>query len=237
MGFSKGLVLGLAYNYHPFTLERFLSSLRRSNSDADVVLFVGERDESDANKYVATLHRAELIPVKTFPYHIQMSRFLLYQEYLREHKSRFADALIFGEKMLQEFENETVICSGTTIGNYAAVMHYLELMNQHCTAAANKELTFQGVDQAVHNLIVHKQQYLPHRAAQLDNENGPINTMHYASKRIDPEGRVINDSGEVSYVAHQLDRMPSPLIEEIGRKQDLPVFDLVVQSKFLHGEE
>jgi len=277
------LVLGFASNYHPFTYERFLCSLRRCGSQAEVVLFVGEKDKNEVNQSIFDKYSAKLIAVPIL-YNLLIYRFVLYQQLLQQNQARFSNSMIlltdvrdvlfqkdpFSFPFKESFDlcffeeqqtiggctsnslwlsrivdkttydrlsEKPIVCCGTTLGSFAGISRYLELMNQECSKEVAKGNAADGLDQAFHNLFFYTQVFSPLKVISLGNQNGPVNTLHYAAKNLSADGRVVNLNGEASYLVHQIDRMKPAQIEELGVKQDLPVFDLLVQSRYLHGEE
>ena len=93
-----------------------------------------------------------------------------------------------------------------------------------------------GVDQGIHNFMFYSGMLNELKPQVFNNENGPINTLQYAPKILDHQARVLNRLGQISYVAHQLDRFPAEQVRLIGTQRGLPVADLVLASKTFHGQ-
>lgn len=110
----------------------------------------------------------------------------------------------FGDDVLQAFGDKVASCSGITIGSYAAVMQYLELMIDHMI---NLNSHPAGIDQGVHNYLLYEGKL--NGAHVFPNGAGPVLTM---GKTVDlptplnDEGRVLNTDGTVVNVLHQYDR-------------------------------
>jgi hypothetical protein len=80
----------------------------------------------------------------------------LEDEKVRINKSVFNTKVLFygyGPGPLVELGDRTTSCAGVTIGTAAAVRAYLTVMVEHLTRLTRQSI---GVDQGVHNYIVHK---------------------------------------------------------------------------------
>jgi hypothetical protein len=114
----------------------------------------------------------------------------------------------FGPNILTELGNNPISCAGVTIGDSQSIAKYLTTMVKILISLGAKAL-IPGVDQAVHNYIVHKKQVENLRL--FENHSGPVLTMGYIpSNRIvfNSDGLVINDDGSVVHILHQYDRHP-----------------------------
>jgi hypothetical protein len=110
----------------------------------------------------------------------------------------------FGPAALEEVGDNIVSCSGVTLGSYRAMMHYLEVMNEHLLLLKSHP---NGMDQGVHNYVLYKQRLKGVRV--FENGRGPVLTMGKTTDlptRFDDRGRVLNDDGTVPGVLHQYDR-------------------------------
>jgi hypothetical protein len=108
----------------------------------------------------------------------------------------------FGDDTLRELGDEVVSCAGVTIGSYAAIMEYLELMVDHLL-----RLKFHHIDQGVHNYLIYKRKLKKFRLFR--NELGPVFTMGKTvdlPAKFDSQGFVLNKDGSVAHVLHQYDR-------------------------------
>jgi hypothetical protein len=110
----------------------------------------------------------------------------------------------FGDGAVEEVGDNLVSCSGVTLGSYRAMMHYLEVMNEHLLRLKSHP---NGMDQGVHNYVLYKQCLKGVRV--FANGRGPVLTMGKTADmptRFDETGRVLNDDGTVPSVLHQYDR-------------------------------
>ena len=110
----------------------------------------------------------------------------------------------FGDGAVDEVGDNLVSCSGVTLGSYRAMMHYLEVMNEHLLRLKSHP---NGMDQGVHNYVLYKQRLKGVRV--FPNGRGPVLTMGKTTDmptHFDERGRVLNDDGTVPGVLHQYDR-------------------------------
>jgi hypothetical protein len=112
-----------------------------------------------------------------------------------------------GHSGKEELSARTILCAGTTFGSLAAINVYLGLMNRITDELhlAGKEILC-SLDQGIHNYIAYRG-LLGARLAILSNEDGLVNTLGYARKRLDGSGWIIDDRNQVSAVVHQFNRM------------------------------
>jgi hypothetical protein len=64
---------------------------------------------------------------------------------------------LYGKAMLDRYAQERISCSGTTIGNHAAMAHYLKLMlwEGRPENAVRMRRDRRGYDQGIHNVLLH----------------------------------------------------------------------------------
>lgn len=125
----------------------------------------------------------------------------------------------FGQAVLSEIASRNIICSGVTMGDTASVYAYLTvmddvIMNKHKTTISQSakfpSCERNGVDQGVHNVIVHKRAQALSRVKvkQWSQDDGPVINMQ-AKKGVVIGGSdkiVKNSRGGVAAVVHQYDR-------------------------------
>jgi hypothetical protein len=113
----------------------------------------------------------------------------------------------YGSEVHHDLAIRPILCSGTTLGQAAAVKAYLDLLLCEVKGLRqNKIEIVTGLDQGIHNYLYYSNK-LAGTCAVLNNEDGPVNTMGYAEKRLNAGGLIVNEKNEVSYLAHQLNRM------------------------------
>jgi hypothetical protein len=107
----------------------------------------------------------------------------------------------YGPETLDELGGRSISCSGITIGAVPAVLEYLELM---VDALARLPRQFHGIDQGVHNYVVHKG--LVPRGRIAGNDAGPVLTLGIMSA--EDATRILHARAEEVNVVHQYDRHP-----------------------------
>jgi hypothetical protein len=113
----------------------------------------------------------------------------------------------FGQKVLDELARETISCAGTTMGDTVSIMEYLSRMVALSMNAFS--LREHDGDQGIHNYIFYEK-ILPEIIIH-ENRRGPVMTlgaMKPQNVRLNAQGWVINDDGQIPAVLHQYDRHP-----------------------------
>jgi len=114
----------------------------------------------------------------------------------------------FGEDYVERHAEATVTCSGTTFGDTANILKYLECMVT--TMMEAKDLaTICGGDQGIHNYLL-LEKLLP-KGVVHPNRHAPVLTlgvMRWDQVRLDGHGLVVNETGAPVPVLHQYDRIP-----------------------------
>ncbi len=110
----------------------------------------------------------------------------------------------FGPGVLAELATAPVSCAGTTIGDQASIMAYLQtLLETLCLSVKMNS----GNDQGVHNGIVHRNM-IPGVHIH-DNYSSTVYTAGCESSestRFNDAGEIIRQDGEVYPILHQIDR-------------------------------
>lgn len=113
----------------------------------------------------------------------------------------------FGPEAFEQLKNETVSCAGTVFGDIQGILKYLtSMVDLTMQARSLRETTG---DQGIHNYLLY-QKSLPEFIVH-DNRHGPLMTvgaMKPEDIRLNAQGWVINDDGQVPAVLHQYDRHP-----------------------------
>lgn len=122
-----------------------------------------------------------------------------------------------GEAAWRALADKRISCSGTTVGDHAAMQDYLERLTGLLLpfspappppdALPGAPTGMAGYDQGVHNHLLHGG-HLP-KATVHDNA-GPILTLGYKATPpvIDARGHILNDADLPAVMVHQYDRMP-----------------------------
>jgi hypothetical protein len=110
----------------------------------------------------------------------------------------------FGKEMLSRIAKKTIICSGISMGTVGEVESYLKLMTDTMETEAFAKCERNGVDQGVHNVLVHTQ-----RIAGLvvhDQKSGWVANLQAGLARVS-NNVVSNQRGQKVAVVHQYDRL------------------------------
>ena len=122
----------------------------------------------------------------------------------------------YGEKILKKLSEETINCSGTTLGSHTGMKNYLEQMIKQSKKNKYKKnlkylLTFRrdksgrGADQAYSNFVVHNK--LIENNFIYSNESGPIATVYYLKEiTFNKYNQLLNSLGEPYNIVHQYDK-------------------------------
>lgn len=112
----------------------------------------------------------------------------------------------FGERLDATLFDKPVSCAGVTLGEARVMMKYLDLMLEGLMAV-ELMTPVAGVDQAIHNEILHHQR-LPD-VVLFPNGNPLCNTMgHGDPLSLDAEANVLAVDGTKVAILHQFDRIP-----------------------------
>jgi len=118
----------------------------------------------------------------------------------------------FGQDALGRIAEKTVTCSGYSIGTAADMVKYVDRMADEIHTHSSCERN--GVDQGVHNVLVHDATMLKDLRAfiQHPNRKGLVWTGGYVPKgklMLDDQDMVLNEDGVRYSVLHQYDRHES----------------------------
>jgi hypothetical protein len=107
----------------------------------------------------------------------------------------------YGEEMLEALRDRPISCSGVTIGSVDGVLAYLTIMVQELARLPKHT---RGIDQAVHNVVVH--QGLVPGARLVPNLEGAVLTVGKMSAA--QATQALSERRESVKVVHQYDRHP-----------------------------
>ena len=125
----------------------------------------------------------------------------------------------FSDSTYENVADNNIICSGVSMGDIDSVTEYLRLMSSIISSSGveSKQLGSRfpqcernGVDQGVHNVLVHKK--LIPQMRMFDHRAGPVANLQAKMSNVDGI-RVTNKAGKEVAVVHQYDRYP-----EVQRK-------------------
>jgi hypothetical protein len=122
----------------------------------------------------------------------------------------------YGQDKFKKISNNTILCSGTVLGQNQDIKHYLNLISKYIYEFKYKKklkylLTFRpdpegrGCDQGHANYLIHQSKIKD--LSLYSNSKGPIATVLYLKKvKFDEKSRLINESGDPYLVVHQYDK-------------------------------
>jgi hypothetical protein len=114
----------------------------------------------------------------------------------------------FGRDYVERHAGETAACSGTTFGDTASILEYLQRMIATIMKARNLAKIYGG-DQGIHNYLL-QEKLLPNSIVH-PNRRAPVLTlgvMRWDQVRLNSDGLVVNETGAPVPVLHQYDRIP-----------------------------
>jgi len=114
----------------------------------------------------------------------------------------------FGKDYVERHAGETATCSGTTFGDTASILKYLECMVATIMKARDLA-TIYGGDQGIHNYLL-LEKLLPQGIVH-PNRRAPVLTlgaMRWDQVQLNGLGLVVNETGAPVPVLHQYDRIP-----------------------------
>jgi hypothetical protein len=128
---------------------------------------------------------------------------------------------LLGEPTFLRLQNRPTICSGTTIGTPAAIIHYLEKFLALMKTAHRLEMPLG--DQAIHNAVVYEHLAgMPFSISIAPNHRGPVYTVGEIPEKeiqVSPHNEILFPDGRIAPVVHQYDRFPrlDALLQEKAR--------------------
>ena len=133
----------------------------------------------------------------------------------------------YGKKKFDKVAENTILCSGTVLGEYKKIKEYLSLMKENIIKYEYKKrlkyaLTFRvdpegrGCDQGHANYIVHNS--LIDDYDFYSNSDGPFATAFYLNKiNFDEKSRLINSLGKHYLLVHQYDKRWDAFSKDVER--------------------
>jgi GT2 family glycosyltransferase len=196
------MMLGRFFRYY-----NFLAGLDAAGQSYDFVLISDIRDVFFQRDPFLPEPRAELLvfledkskTLGTCPYN---------SAWIRE---------VAGEAALARLANQRISCAGTTLGSWSGILEYLIGMQLAALEYSLSGDLVQGVDQGMHNVLVHGNLLRDCRTV----ENGErVLTLHYVPQealKVNSQNEVIGSDGQPAAVVHQYDRHPQlcQLVEQM----------------------
>lgn len=115
----------------------------------------------------------------------------------------------FGEAKLQSLAKKPILCSGVSIGTRDTALRYAKQMSAVISNPAFAHCERNGVDQGVHNVLVHEKR-VPNAVVVPQRNSGVANLQARVAK-VGPENlvRKASDPSKLVAVVHQYDRFPN----------------------------
>lgn len=114
---------------------------------------------------------------------------------------------VYSNRLLEEFGSARVLCSGVTLGTFDQVVAYANAMAAEIDAHFSTVLARAGLDQAIHNKLLHGDRILPFVASR--NGEEWIATLHYSTLnefQFDELDGLRTKNGRRVRIVHQYDR-------------------------------
>lgn len=120
-----------------------------------------------------------------------------------------------GREAVASVADGPISCSGTTLGDHGAILRYVKTMTKGLVPFGGGE-QMGGYDQGLHNVLLHTGGL---GEVALHDNTGPILTLGYTEgePRLNEDGLVLNEQGEVAHIVHQYDRK-STLFKTIRKR-------------------
>lgn len=134
----------------------------------------------------------------------------------------------FGEKILKQLSDKRVLCSGTTMGTYRAMLEYFRLMTNlifEVDPARN--------DQCVHNVLYYSKLLDSCKPLLLDNKSDLYFTLGLAHEYTILLDKIYNSNRVSPAIVHQFDRLSVCELEYLNEYLTIPFDDLIMIKKEL----
>lgn len=122
--------------------------------------------------------------------------------------------IAMGTQVFPRIMHKTVLCGGTIVGKINAIKTYVDKQCEIMLKFKIKE----NLDQGILNWIVYTDELQGVKIRSLCNTDGLVNTLALSPKLLNAAGQIVDSQGNVSYLAHQYDRMPKEQIAQLFEK-------------------
>ena len=126
---------------------------------------------------------------------------------------------VYGDKEVRTLAARGVYNSGAILGDAAALIVYIRVMiGEIARAAGRRFVPGQGLDQAVHNHLLHLAPPVPFTS--LANGTAPV--VHLSRREeeqlvFSPDGFLLNNDGEIVHIVHQWVRYPDAFASAVAK--------------------
>jgi len=110
----------------------------------------------------------------------------------------------FGEKVFQEVYHSPIVCSGVSIGSSKIVYEYVDQMADTMVTPEFSKCERNGVDQGVHNVLLHTGRVDRGVVRTFDQRTGPVANMQAHVMDLKGDFSVVNKRGELVSIMHQV---------------------------------
>jgi len=111
----------------------------------------------------------------------------------------------FGQQVFQDVYTKPIICSGVSVGTSDAIYDYVDKMAATMITAEFAKCERNGVDQGVHNVLLHTGK-ITTPVHQFDQRSGPVANMQAHVMDLKSNFDVVNKEGKKVAIMHQYDR-------------------------------
>jgi hypothetical protein len=115
---------------------------------------------------------------------------------------------------IENFEDQPVVCAGTTLGKYAGIMDYLKFYAD----AREKKPGFRNVpDQGLYNIYIYNHTHasskkiLPYKSSQILT----LDSVSFDDLNVQ-DNKILNDSGQLYVILHQINRCNSEFMKNLA---------------------
>mmetsp|Transcript_49949 Transcript_49949/g.67977 ORF Transcript_49949/g.67977 Transcript_49949/m.67977 type:complete len:266 (-) Transcript_49949:241-1038(-) len=112
----------------------------------------------------------------------------------------------FGQSMVKQVYRKPIICSGISMGDAQAVKDYLEVMKTAMETNDFAKCERNGVDQGVHNVLVHTDRLGSDLTILSSTKGWVANMQGHTRSSLKKDFKVVNKGGALVAVVHQYDR-------------------------------
>ena len=114
---------------------------------------------------------------------------------------------VYGEKYLKSISSKQISCAGVTLGEYSAVMTYLDVMLKEFMSLPYYTMVRSNYDQGIHNKLLYSEQFDNTILCNpLESIISTIGILPRDEIFLNESDEIIDNDGSVSMIVHQYDR-------------------------------
>jgi hypothetical protein len=115
----------------------------------------------------------------------------------------------FGDRALDAVRGRRMSCAGTVLGTWTGILRYLLVMQLGAFECALAARLIEGVDQAIHNVMLYRGRLAQPRVAGNAEHVFTMGIVPPNNVVITPDGKITDLSGRISPIVHQYNRHPT----------------------------